>query len=156
MQTDKDEPHVETTDNIVSLDTVTVTWHVETESPTNDAEHVETLSIRHVVMTDRSSDTTENAAEQHPTGNKVDAENTQEETENTTQAPTPTDDTAKVSYLHPLKMKKCTLKLKPLVQLDIDVWCNKVVDYPLKPTEPPQTPRMTLGTHWGNANQKLI
>ena len=53
---------------------------METKSPNNDVEHVETLPIRHVVMTDSPSDTTENAAEQHPTGNKVDAVNTQEET----------------------------------------------------------------------------
>ena len=92
-------------------------------------------------MTDSPSDTTENAAEQHPTGNKVDAVNTQEETENTTPVSAPTDDTAKDLPLHPLKMKKYTLKLKPLAQLDIDVWCNKVMDYhrfnPPKPTEPP-------------------
>ena len=42
VQTDKDEPHVETTDNLVYLDTVTGTGHVETKSPDNSAEHVET------------------------------------------------------------------------------------------------------------------
>ena len=93
-------------------------------------------------MTNNPPDTIENAVDQHPAGHKVDAVKTQEENENTIPVSAPIDVTAKDFPLHPLKVKSCTLKLKPLAQLDIDVWCNKVVDYhrfnPPKPMEPPK------------------
>ena len=138
---DNSSGHVETPDNLVSVDTVTVTGHVEMTSYGNYVEHVETSPVQHVVTTDNPSDTVENAVAQHPAGQIVDAEKIQEENENTIPVAAPINATAKNFPLHPLKGKTCTLKLKAISQLDIDVWCNKVMDYhrfnPPKPVEPP-------------------
>ena len=79
---------------------------------------------------------------QHPTGQKTDAEKTQEEKENTIPVAVPTNATVKNLPIHSLKGRTCTLKLKAISQLDIDVWCNKVTNYhrlnPLKTVELPQ------------------
>ena len=180
VQTDNDDPHVETRNTLVSVtDTghvetklpdnssghvetlvpVMSTGHVETNPPvhsagyvemvSNDAEQVETSPARHVVMTDNPPCTIEKAVTQHLAGQKMDAEKTQEEKENTIPVTVLTNATAKNSPVHSLKGRTCTLKLKAISQLDIDVWCNKVTNYhrfnPLKPVEPPQNTEEDTG-----------
>ena len=74
---------------------------------------------------------------------------TQEEKENTIPVAIPTNATVKNSPVHSLKGRTCTLKLKAISQLDIDVWCNKVMNYhrlnPLKTVEPPQNTEEDTG-----------
>ena len=118
---------------------VTSTGDVETNPPVHsaghvemaskDAELVETSPARHVVTTNNPPSTIEKAVTQHPTGQKTDAEKTQEAKENTIPVAVPTNTTVKNSPTHSLKGRTCILKLKAISQLDIDVWCNQVTNY---------------------------
>ena len=129
VQTECDGSHVVTTNNIVHVRTETNTRHVETKQSNLETEHVETQSVLHVVTTVNPPEMTENAAVHNLTVNKVESAITQEDPDDTLPVPAPVPDVAKDPPPKIPKVQTCTLKLAPLRQLDIDVWCNKVVNY---------------------------
>ena len=72
---------------------------------------------------------TENAAVHTPTVNTVEPAVMQEDPDDTLPVPAPVINVAMDPPSKTPKVQTCTLKLAPLRQLDIDVWCNKVVNY---------------------------
>ena len=129
VQTECDGSHVVTMNNIVHVETETKTGHVETEQSNLETEHVGTQSVLHVVTTVNPPEMTENAAVHTPTVNTVEPVIMQEDPDDTLPVPVPVSDMAKDPPPKIPKVQTCTLKLAPLRQLDIDVWCNKVVNY---------------------------
>ena len=61
--------------------------------------------------------------------NTVEPAITQEDPDDPLPVPAPVTNMAKDPPPKTPKVQTCTLKLTPLRQLDIDVWCNKVVNY---------------------------
>ena len=129
VQTECDGSNVGTTINSVHVGTVTNTGHVETEPSKQETEHVGTHSGSHVVTPVNPPEMTKNAAVQNPTVNNVESAITQENPDDTLPVPAPVSDIAKDPPPKIPKVQTCSLKLTPLRQLDIDVWCNKVVNY---------------------------
>ena len=120
VQTERDGSHVITMNNNV---------HVETEQSNLETEHVGTQSGLHVVTVVNPPEMTENAVVHNPTVNKVESAIMQEDPDDTFPVPAPASDIAKDPLPKTPKVQTCSLKLTPLRQLDIDVWCNKVVNY---------------------------
>ena len=129
VQTECDGSNVVTTKNIVYVERDTKTGHVETEQSKLETEHVGTHSVLHVVTTVNPPEMTENAAVCTPTVNMVEPAITQEDPDDTPPVPAPVINMAMDPPSKTPKVQTCTLKLEPLRQLDIDVWCNKVVNY---------------------------
>ena len=129
VQTESDGPNVVTTKNIVHVEMDIKSGHVETEQSKLETEHVETHSVLHVVTTSNPPEMTENAAVHTPTVNTVEPALTQEDPDETLPVPAPVINVATDPLSKTPKVQTCTLKLKPLRQLDIDVWYNKVVNY---------------------------
>ena len=129
VQTERDGSHVVTTNNNVHVGTETNTGHVETKQSNLETEHVGTQSGLHVVTAVNPPEMTENAVVHNPTVNKVESAIMQEDPDDTFPVPAPASDIAKDCLPKTPKVQTCSLKLAPLRQLDIDVWCNKVVNY---------------------------
>ena len=79
-----------------------------------------------MVMTDSTPTSTENAAVLESTVDKVELVTSKNNAEKAPPAPVPPQDTKKDCLP---TIQKCVLKLVPLEQLDIDVWCNTVSNY---------------------------
>ena len=96
---------------------------------------------RDVTVTDNSSDVARKDADRHLAVQGMDVKQSQEKNEDITPVAVPNNATTKQLPVCLLKGKTCILKLKAISQLDIDVWCNKVMNYhthnPPKPVEPP-------------------
>ena len=122
VQTKKSHVDVETKVNSVHVGTSGDTQNVETNS-VEQSPHVETPLVLHVAMTgDTTLPADTNAVVQTSTVSSVDLNKSDEN------LPAPA----------PLQQEKCDkpsikkdlkIKLTPLKQLDIDVWCNKVTNY---------------------------
>ena len=129
VQTESDGPNVVTTKNIVHVEMDIKSGHVETKQSKLETEHVGIHSVLHVVTTSNPPEMTENAVVHTPTVNTVEPALAQEDPDDTLPVPAPVINVATDRPPKTPKVQTCTLKLKPLRQLDIDVWCNKVVNY---------------------------
>ena len=154
VQTESDVSHVGTKDNSVHVGMSIETRHMETTTPEQGSEHVGTHSVLYVVTTDSPLKTTKNAVVQNPTVNNVDVVITQEDSEDTHPVPAPLHDTTRDPPPKPPKLQKCTLKLVPLKQLDIDVWCNKVSDHHRFTQPKPTETTATIGEDTGYTLRK--
>ena len=91
-----------------------------------NSQHMETPTVLHVVTTDSTLPSNVNAAVHAPTVDKVGSATSENKAEEPPPAPVPPQ-YAKKDCLP--TTKNCVLKLMPLKQLDIDVWCNTVSNY---------------------------
>ena len=77
-----------------------------------------------------------------------------EDPDDTRPVPAPVSDVAKDPPPKIPKVQTCTLKLAPLRQLDIDVWCNKVVNYHKFTIPEPTAITATMGEDLGYTLRK--
>ena len=117
---------METNEKSMHVETDSETRNVETNTAEQNSQHVETPTVLHVAMTDSTSPPDMNAVVHAPTADEVEPATPKEKTKEPLLAPVPPQHEKKDCLP---TTKNCVLKLVPLKQIDIDVWCNTVSNY---------------------------